>query len=68
MRNKFIEIKQRLQLIKELLRLSNIFYIAKNFKKRNKKNRFLCERNNLFSAIGDANNFITPIIKNIITT
>ncbi len=38
MRNKFIEIKQRLQLIKKLLRLSNTFYIVKNFKKRNKKN------------------------------
>ncbi len=38
MRNKFIEIKQYLQLIKKLLRLSSIFYIAKNFKKYNKKN------------------------------
>ncbi len=43
MRNKFIEIEQRLQLITKLLKSNNIFYIAKNFKKRNKKNRFLCE-------------------------
>ena len=44
MRNKFIEIKQRLQLIKELLRLSNIFYIARNFKERNKKIDFCANK------------------------
>jgi len=38
MRNKFIEIKQYLQLIKKLLRLNNTSYIVKNFKKYNKKN------------------------------
>ncbi len=59
MRNKFIKIEQRLQLIKKLLKLNSIFYIAKNFKRRNKKNRSLCEQNNLFSAINNANNFIT---------
>jgi len=40
MRNKFIEIEQRLQSIKELSRSNSIFYIAKNSKERNKKNRF----------------------------
>jgi len=38
MRNKFIEIKQRLQLIKKLLRSNNTSYIVENFKRRNKKN------------------------------
>ena len=38
MRSKFIEIEQRLQLIKKLLRLNNIFYIARNSKRRSKEN------------------------------
>jgi len=38
MRNKFIEIEQRLQLIEKLLKLNNISYIAKNSKKYNKEN------------------------------
>jgi len=68
MRNKFIEIEQCLQLIKKLLRLSNIFYIARNFKKCNKENRFLRKQNNSSSATSDAKNFITSIIKIIVTT
>ncbi len=43
MRNRFIEIEQYLQLIKKLLKSSSIFYIARNFKRRNKENRSLCE-------------------------
>jgi len=68
MRNKFIEIEQRLQSIKKLLRLSNIFYIAKNFKQRNKKNRFSYKQYNSFSAINDAKNSIILIIKIIVIT
>jgi len=41
MRNKFIRIKQRLQLIKKLLKLNNISYIVENFEKCNKENQFL---------------------------
>ncbi len=63
MRNKFIEIKQYLQSIKKLLKSSNTSYIAKNSKRRNKKNRSLCKQNNLFSAINNTNNFIILIIK-----
>jgi len=66
MRNKFIEIKQRLQLIKKLLRSNNTSYIVENFKRRNKKNWFLYEQDNLFSAINNTNNFITSIIKTIV--
>jgi len=68
MRNKFIKIEQRLQSIEKLLRLNNIFYIARNFKKCNKENRFLRTQNNLFSAISNAKNSITLINKIIITT
>jgi len=68
MRNKFIKIKQRLQLIEKLLRSSNIFYIARNFKKHNKENRFLRKQNNSSSAINNAKNSITLIIKIIVTT
>jgi len=63
MRNKFINIKQRLQLIEKLLRSSNIFYIVKNFEKRNKENRFSRKQDNLSSAINNAKNFIILIIK-----
>ncbi len=63
MRNKFIEIKQYLQLIKKLLRLNSISYIAKNSKKYNRENWFLCKQDNLFSAINNTNNSITLIIK-----
>jgi len=63
MRNKFIEIEQYLQSIKKLLKSSNTSYIAKNSKRRNKKNRSLCKQNNLFSAINNINNFIILIIK-----
>ena len=68
MRNKFIKIEQCLQLIKKLSRLNSISYIAKNFKKRNKENRFSRKQNNLFSAINNAKNFIILIIKTIVTT
>jgi len=68
MRNKFIKIEQRLQLIKKLLKLNNIFYIARNSRKRNKENRFLCKQNNSFNAISNAKNSITLIIKIIIIT
>ncbi len=44
MRNRFIEIEQYLQLIKKLLRLNNIFYIAKNSKERNKKIDFCANK------------------------
>jgi len=67
MRNKFIKIKQRLQLIKKLLKLNNISYIARNSKRRNKENRFLCEQNNSFDATSDAKNSIMLIIKITIT-
>jgi len=63
MRNKFIEIKQRLQLINKLLRLSSIFYIARNSKERNKENWFSRKQNNSFSAINNAKNSITSITK-----
>ncbi len=43
MRNRFIEIKQYLQSLEKLLRLNNIFYIAKNFKRYNRENRSLCK-------------------------
>ncbi len=65
--NRFIEIKQCLQLIEELLRLNSIFYIAKNSKKRNKENRFLRKQDYLFSAINNTNNFIILITKTTIT-
>jgi len=68
MRNKFIKIEQRLQSIRELLRLNNISYIARNSRKRNKENRFSCKQNNSFSAINNAKNSITSIIKIIVTT
>jgi len=68
MRNKFIKIEQRLQLIKKLLKLNNIFYIVENFRERNKENRFSCEQNNSFNATSNAKNFITLIIKIIIIT
>ncbi len=63
MRNKFIEIKQYLQLIKKFLRSDNISYIAENFKKYNKENRFLRKQNNLSSAINNTNNSIILITK-----
>jgi len=68
MRNKFIKIEQRLQLIEKLLKLNNISYIARNFKERNKENRFLYKQDNLSSAISDAKNSITSITKIIVTT
>jgi len=40
MRNKFIKIKQRLQLIKKLLRLNSITYIARTLKNVIKKINF----------------------------
>jgi len=67
MRNKFIRIKQRLQLFIKLLRLNSISYIARNFKRYNKENRFLRKENNLFSAINNTKNSITSIIKIILT-
>jgi len=67
MRNKFIKIEQYLQLIKKLLKLNNIFYIAKNFKKYNKENRFSYEQDNLFNVTNNAKNFIILITKIIIT-
>jgi len=67
MRNRFIKIKQCLQSIEELSKLDNIFYIAKNSKKRNKENRFSCERNNSSSATNNTKNFITSITKIIVT-
>lgn len=66
MRNRFIKIEQYLQLIKKLLRLNNFFYIVKNSKKYNRENRFLRKENNLFSAINNAKNFITLIIKTVV--
>jgi len=68
MRNKFIKMKQRLQLIEKLLKLNSISYIARNFKERNKENRFLYKQDNLSSAISDAKNSITSITKIIVTT
>jgi len=68
MRNKFIKIELRLQLIKKLLKLDSISYIARNSKKRNKENRFLRKQDNSFSAINNAKNFITSIIEIIVTT
>jgi len=56
-----------LQLIKQLLRLDNIFYIAKNFKKYSKENRFLRKQDNLFSATNNTNNFTILITKITIT-
>jgi len=66
MRNKFIEIEQRLQLIKELLRSNNIFYIVENSRERNKENRFSRKQNNSSSATNDAKNSITLITKIIV--
>jgi len=63
MRNKFIEIEQRLQLIEKLSKSNNISYIARSSKKYNKENRFLRERNNSSSAISDAKNSIISITK-----
>jgi len=63
MRNKFIKIEQRLQLIKKLLKLNNIFYIARNSRRRNRENRFSREQDNSSSAINDAKNSITLIIE-----
>jgi len=57
-----------LQLIEKLSRLDNISYIARNFKKRNRENRFSRKQNNLFSAINNAKNSIILIIKTIVTT
>jgi len=68
MRNKFIKIEQRLQLIKKLLKSSSISYIAKNSKERNKENRFSRKQNNSFSATNNTKSFITLIIKIIVTT
>ncbi len=68
MRNKFIEIEQRLQSIKKLSRLDSIFYIARNSRERNKKNRFSRKQDNSSSAINDAKNFIILITKIIVTT
>ena len=68
MRNKFIEIEQRLQSIKKLSRLDSIFYIARNSRERNKKNRFSRKRNNSSSAINNTKNSIILIIEIIVTT
>jgi len=68
MRDKFIKIEQRLQLIEKLLRSNSISYIVENSRERNKENRFSRKQNNSFSVISDAKNFITLIIKIIITT
>ena len=65
--NKFIEIKQYLQLIKKLLRLNNIFYIAKNSKRYNRENSFLYKQNNLFNVTNNTNNSIILITKIIVT-
>ncbi len=66
MRNKFIRIEQHLQLIKKLLKLNNIFYIAKNSKRRNKENWFSREQDNSSSATNDAKNSTTSITKIIV--
>ncbi len=66
-RNRFIEIKQYLQLIKKLLKSNSISYIVENSKKHNRENRFLYKQNNLSSAINNANNFIILITKTIVT-
>ncbi len=65
--NKFIGIKQYLQLIEKLLKLNSISYIAENSEKYNKENRFLRKQNNLFSAINNTNNFIISIIEITVT-
>ncbi len=56
-----------MQLIKKLLKLNNIFYIAKNSKKYNRENRFLYKQDNLFSITNNTNNSIILITKIIIT-
>jgi len=66
MRNKFIEIEQRLQLIKKLSKSNSISYIARNSKERNKENRFLREQDNSSSAISNAKNSITLVTKIIV--
>jgi len=68
MRNKFIEIEQYLQLIKKLLKSSNISYIVENSRKHNKENWFSRKQNNSSSAINNTKNSITSITKIIITT
>jgi len=68
MRNKFIKIEQRLQLIEKLPKSNNISYIAKNSKKRSRENWFLYEQDNSFSATNDAKNSITSITKIIVIT
>ncbi len=67
MHNRFIEIKQHLQLIEKLLRLNNISYIVENSKKYNRENRSLREQDNLFSTIDNTNNSIISITKTTIT-
>ncbi len=65
MRKEFIEIEYRLQARKKLLKLNNNLYYARSSKDRNKENRFSHKR---FNAIEDKRNFITSIIKIIVTT
>ncbi len=67
MHNRFIEIKQHLQLIEKLLRLNNISYIVENSKKYNRENRSLREQDNLFSTIDNTNNSIISITKTTVT-
>ena len=66
--NKFIEIKQYLQLIEKFLRSDSISYTAENSKKYNKENRFLYKQNNLFSATNNTNNSIILITETTVTT
>jgi len=67
MRNKFIKIEQRLQLIEKLSRSNNISYIARNFKKYNRENRSFRKQNNSSSTINNAKNSIILITKITIT-
>ncbi len=68
MRNKFIEIEQRLQSIEKLFKSNSTFYYAKNSKNCNKDNQSSRKQNNLFNTIKDTRNSIMLIIETTIIT